>query len=237
MRRADLIAAAIVLALAVWAVVAQLTSGDGPQAPDVPVLEVSEALPLDVVLKGLDGEQHRLGDLLGEKGTVLYSWSTTCPCIPWCQDELNDIQSRYGPEQGIAWVAVVGEPTDTPEGIRATMEKIGATYTMVLDPSHRLCGRMGFDRAAIVAVLDADGYLRFRGNPSDDLKDPTRWFLNDVLEAVAAGKRPGIESTKIYYGCEFSEPIECEDDVVESTGRTKVDDAGGSGPDGPQSPE
>lgn len=215
MRRADLIAAVVVVGLAAWAVIAQLT-GSGESAPPLaPVLAVGEAVPPDLVLKDLDGVPQRLGDRFGEKATVLYAWSTTCPCVPWCEEELKDIYGRYGPEQGFSWIAIDGEPTDTVEGIRQTMREIDAFYDVLLDPSHRLCARMGFDRAAIVAVLDADGYIRFRGNPSDDLKDPQRWFLNEVLADVAAGKAPRLESTEATYGCEYSAPIACEDEDLE----------------------
>lgn len=225
MRRADLIAAVVVIALAAWAVIAQFGT-DEPTQPVVPVIAVGEAVPPDVVLQDLDGTPHRVGDFFGEKATVLYAWSTTCPCIPWCEDELQDIFQRYGPAQGIAWVAIAGEPTETTEGIRETMQKLESPYGMLLDPSHRLCARMGFDRAAIMVVLDEDGYVRFRGNPSDSLKDPTRWFLNEVLADVLAGREPETRVTELAYGCDFSKPIACEDDL-EPPGST----AGASGPE------
>jgi peroxiredoxin len=202
----DLLAAVLVIGLAAWAVVARLRTAELQPPPGPSVLEVGEVVPADVVLEDLEGSPHRLGDLFGDRATVLYSWSTTCPCIPWCEDELKDIAERHGPEQGFRWVAVAGEPTDTVDGIRETMEKIGAFYDVLLDPSHLLCEPLGFDRAAVVAVLDRDGILRFRGNPSDRLKDPTRWFLNEVLDDVAAGSPPRIERTELTSGCEFSGP-------------------------------
>jgi peroxiredoxin len=212
MRRVDLIAVVLVVGLAAWAVVLQFRAAEPLPPPASPTLEVGEAVPPDVVLTGLDGTPHRLGDLFGERATVLYAWSTTCPCIPWCEDELRAIAARHGPEQGFRWVAIAGEPTDTVEGIRETTEKLGSFYDVLLDPSHRLSAPMGFDRAAVVAVLDRDGYIRFRGNPSDRLKDPTRWFLNEVLDDVAAGRAPRLDHTELTYGCEFSAPVVCEDE-------------------------
>jgi hypothetical protein len=206
MRRADLLVAVVVLGLAGWAVAARLSAPPPPRAPASPVLAIGGAVPADLVLGSVDGERHRLGDLFGPKATVLYSWSTTCPCIPWCEDELTDIAGRYDAAKGVTWVAIDGEPTDTVEGIHVRMKEVGAFYDVLLDPTQALSRRMGFDRAAIVAVLDAEGRLRFRGNPSDRLKDPKRWFLNEVLADVVAGKEPSITHAEPTYGCEFSPP-------------------------------
>lgn len=216
MRRIDLIATVVVIALAAWAVTAQFGGGgeEGgvPPRVEVPAIEIGTAAPTDVALRDLDGKAHRLGDRFGEKATILYSWSTTCPCIPWCEDELQDIFARYGPKQGIEWVAIAGEPTETNEGVRQTLEKLQAPYGLLLDPTHRLCRPLGFDRAAIMIVLDPEGVVRFWGNPSDRLKDPTRWFLNEVLEDVAQGRTPEARETELTYGCNFSKALPPEAD-------------------------
>jgi len=214
MRRLDLAVAVLVVGLSTWAVVGQLTDGvptGGP--PDrAPALALGEAVDPDVVLRDLAGTRRRLGDFLGAKATVLYAWSTTCPCIPYCEDELKVLVGRYPGDAGVSWVGVAGEPTDTPEGVARAMRELGASYPMLLDPSHRVCGPVGFDRAAMVAVLDADGHLRFRGNLTDALKDPVHHYLADALAAVVAGRRPERPETPDAYGCEFSAPVACEDE-------------------------
>jgi len=63
----------------------------------------------------------------------------------------------------------------------------------------------------VLAVLDGDGYLRFHGNVSDDLKNPQRNYLLEVLPAILAGTKPPIEMTDLAYGCEFANPEPCPD--------------------------
>ena len=214
MRRLDLVIAAVVVLLVGYAVVRQLGPAEEPPGSPPRAIGIGEALSPDITLPSLDGGSVRLGDVLGRKATMIYAWSTTCPCMPFCEDRMRDLYGRFPPEQGYVWYAVAGEPTDTPEGIRQDMKSLDSFYPMLLDPSHRLCARLGFDRAAMVAVLDADGYLRFRGNLGDDLRHPTKLWLEGALDAIAAGREPDPAETDIAYGCEFSAPIECEDEVV-----------------------
>ncbi len=214
MRRLDLIIAAVVILLVAFAVVRQLTGGGEDPATGPRTVGIGEALSPDITLTSLDGERVRLGDALGTKGTILYAWSTTCPCIPFCEDKMRELHARFGPGKGYTWFAIAGEPTETAEGIRQEMTSLRAFYPMLLDPSHRLCARVGFDRAAMVAILDPDGYLRFRGNLGDDLRNPTKIWLEGALEAIDAGLEPNPAETDIAYGCVFSVPIDCEDDVL-----------------------
>lgn len=221
MRRLDLVIAAVVVLLVAFAVVRQLTPAPEDPTAGPRAIQVGEALSPDITLTSLDGERVRLGDGFGTRGTILYAWSTTCPCIPYCEDEMRELHARFSPEKGYAWFAIAGEPTETRDGIRQEMTSLQAFYPMLLDPSHRLCARAGFDRAAMVAVLDADGYLRFRGNLGDDLRNPTKIWLEGALEAIDAGLEPDPAETDIAYGCQFSAPIACEDDVeVEPTPAT-----------------
>lgn len=211
--RTDLLIAGVVVALAAAAVAGQLTAG-AEKVPDgtVRVLEVGEAVSPDVTLLDLDGSLARLGDRLGPHATVLYSWSSVCRCIPVCDRSLGPRMERFGPEAGVRWIAIAGEPNDDLETVEATLERLDARYAVLRDPTHRLCGPLGFDRASMVVVLDADGYVRFRGNPTDDLVHPTRVYLDDVLPAVIAGRRSPLAETGIRYGCAFSEPLpDCPD--------------------------
>lgn len=209
--------AGAVVALCAWAVIAQLSTGpDEPTASELwPAIQVGEALDPDVTLFDVGGERRRVGDGYGRAATIFYSWSTTCPCIPICEEMLQETRARFGPEQGVRWYGVAGEPTDTPGSVRGGMKEISAFYEMLLDPYHRLSARLGFDRAAVLAVLDGDGYLRYRGNISDDLTAPERNYLLEVLPAIVAGERPPFTETELAYGCEFSDPQPCPDDELD----------------------
>jgi len=215
-RRKDIVIAGVIIALCAWAVWRQIDADplEPYEKSFVRTIGVGEALDPDVTLVDIGGERRRVGDWFGSKATVLYSWSTTCPCIPVCEERLREVYVEYGPEEGVTWIGVAGEPTDTGSGVLHHMASIRAFYKMLLDPYQRLCTRLGFDRAAVVAVLDADGYLRFRGNVTDDLKKPLRNYLAEVLPAVVAGERPPVAETELSYGCEFSAPGPCPDEEL-----------------------
>ncbi len=211
MRRVEVTAAVLVIGVAAWGVASQLASGPEIVAAPVRPIGLGEAVDPDVRLLDLQGHGVRIGDLFGTRATVLYSWSTTCPCIPFCEPEIERVAGRHGPDEGVRWVGIAGEPSDGPDEVRRTLAKLGAPYPVLLDPGHRLCGRVGFDRAAIVAVLDRNGYLRFRGNPSDSLRHPKRFFVEPALVAVLQGDRPEVPETPRFYGCEFAAAIACPD--------------------------
>ena len=214
MGRPQLIAFVLVAGLVVFGVVWQFVDGQSGQAAGAGAarLEVGEALDPDVVLADLDGRRHRLGDRLGEKATVLYAWSTTCSCIPICDPFLAEVRSRWGEDEGVRWLAVAGEPADSPVRIRETLEERPSAYGFLRDPAHRLCGPLGFDRSSLVAVLDGDGVLRFRGSPIDSLREPRADYLAEALPRVVAGSPLEEADREPAFGCPFAAPLaDCPD--------------------------
>ncbi len=139
---------------------------------------------------------------------MLYAWSTTCGCVPTLHEGLSDLEARFGEAQGVAWIAIDGEPKDRAEAIRARQTEVGSRYRVLLDPTHRLCQVLGFDRAAVIAVLDGDGYLRWWGNPTDRLYEPTRHDLAEALPALLAGEPVPASQREPTYGCAFSGALE-----------------------------
>jgi hypothetical protein len=218
MRWGDLVIAGVILGLSTYAVARQFGSDpvERYELAAIRTLDVGEALPRDLVVRDIGHESRPIGEWFGPKATVLYSWSTTCPCVTICEPRMREVYVKYGKAVGVTWVGVAGEPTDTRDGVVALMTHLRAFYKMVLDPSHRLSKRLGFDRATMLVVLDGDGYVRWRGTQNDDLKNPTRNYLAEVLADVVEGRLPPTDlSMEIPpYGCAFSEPVECDDEGV-----------------------
>ena len=207
---------ALLAGAAVWSQVRPAPEAERPDRFPVR-LAVGQAVDPDVVLLDLDGRTVRIGDRWGKNATVLYAWSTTCGCVPSLEPTLLANQDRHGPAAGIAWIAVDGETADDPAAIRTHVAELGARYEVLRDPAHRLLARLGFDRAALVAVLDGDGYLRWRGNPTERLRYPERDFLAEVLPAVLRGDALPHADREPTYGCPFTDPLaDCPDQEVAS---------------------
>jgi hypothetical protein len=163
----------------------------------------------------------RLHAVLGPKATVFMGWSTTCLCVPIVDDRLIPVIQRFKP-LGVTFVAIAGDPKDTPEKVASTLmgswaepkraEKASnrglPMYGMLLDPSQRLCRQLGFREATQFAVVDANGNLRYRGTFDDDLKKPTKAFLPEALEAIVDGRSPERPLRLVSgYGCPFGAPL------------------------------
>jgi hypothetical protein len=90
------------------------------------------------------------------------------------------------------------------------MGRLGPTFfRMLLDPDQALLARVGFRQAALVAVLDGNGRLRYRGSMDDDYLKPTRSYLAEALASVVDGQPLALAETTPIYGCEFSRPPAC----------------------------
>jgi hypothetical protein len=207
-RRWDYVIAAAIVALCAFAVERQL-AGHGSDEPAIREIEVGEVLEPDWVLKDVSGHDRELGRWYGSKATVLYSWKVTCPCVDVVEGRLRHLYTRFGAEQGVIWVAVDGEAEDGTGDILDKMGRLQSFYRMLLDPEQRLSARLGFDRATLVAVLDASGRVRYRGSIDDAYETPKRSYLEEALEAVVGGRNPAVPETQPVYGCEYSGPPSC----------------------------
>lgn len=223
--RADIVIAAVIIALCAYAVAAQL--GFNPLGADEEIqpLAIGDVLDPDLIFNYVDKppQPFELGSWYGEKATVIYTWSVPCPCVQHLEPRMRAVYSRFGKD--VAWIAVDGEPLDRPEtyviapgtkdeeerqGIIAKMGRIYAFYKMLLDPEQRLCRRLGFSDACQVAVLDGEGRLRYRGAIDHDYYKGKGEYLEAALRSVVAGRPVETAETPWVYGCGFSDPASCE---------------------------
>ena len=110
------------------------------------------------------------------------------------------------------WLLFTGRALDEPKYVRRLMGKIRAFYPMFLDPQQVFCKRVGFTQSTQVAVFDAAGVLLYRGPVDDGLydEDVTRFYLEEVLDALHANKPIPMTTAKAEYGCNFNDPASCE---------------------------
>lgn len=211
-KRADLWIAVVVIGLCGFAVMKQLTyRSDEVIEP----LKIGETLNLDERLADVsDVEQTvRVGDYTGRDYTVLYTWSTLCPCVGELEPRMRKLHLRFNEARnGVGWLALDGEPTDTRDLIRRYMGRLGSFYRLLRDPKQRVTQRLGLNAAVQVAIIDSHGVLRYRGSVDDayEASEVKRQYLAEALEALVAGKEPPLAETEKVYGCEFSDPASCE---------------------------
>jgi hypothetical protein len=230
LKRLDTWVAVAVVALAAWAVAAQVQ--DDPVAVAVArqgpaKLEIGQPLE-DQDVANVAGAPLRLHAVLGAKATVFYAWSVECPCVDIVDDRLLPLIRQWRP-QGVAFVAVAGDGRDTSASITERLKSAwsrtvdGAPrapmglppYGVLHDPTQRLCKQLGFREAVQFAIVDANGELRYRGTFDDNLKHPAVAWLPSALEDVVAGRAVAVPLRPVPgYGCPFGIPAqECPEDL------------------------
>jgi hypothetical protein len=212
MIRSDFIVAAVIVALAAFAVVKQLED-PSPDEPPIAVVEIGEVIdPMQTItLIGTPPFEDTLGPYLGKRATVLYTWSIPCPCTDKVDGRLRAIYAQHGPRQGVEWLAIDGEPLDKPADVLSVMGRTYAFYKMILDPEQRLIRQLGAFQAVQMAILDSEGRLRYVGAIDDDYEEGKGQIFRQALEAVLAGEPVPEARVDGFYGCAFNDPASCEE--------------------------
>lgn len=238
--RSDVLVAALIIGLCTFAVVKQLDAGD--DTPPIDALNLGEALDPDqvITLIGRPPLQDTLGAFLGEKATVFMTWSIKCPCVEHVEHRLRHVFAKYPPGNGVAWIAVNGEPAETNEQTMEHMRHLKSFYKMVLDPRQLVTDRFGLHKATQVAVFDGEHKLVYRGPIDDDYDNGDAGFLSEVLEGVTGAQAEGGSPFEYLerpgtYGCPFDDPESCElyeqldkaREEREAAAAKKVSEAGG----------
>lgn len=186
-----------------------LLAGCGAEpAPTTKSAELGERVALAYTLADGRNPDRRvaLGELAGERATVLMAWSVACPCIEAVEARVRRLLERFSKERGVAWIGIGGEPADTREQVREKLLRLGSPYPLLLDSDRSVCRRLGLTTATQVAILDAQGRLVYRGALDDSLAVGEGEHVVSVLDALLAGRAPEIAERPMPYGCEFDDP-------------------------------
>ena len=153
----------------------------------------------DFELPDLEGQRRRLSDYRG-RIVILNFWSCDCPhsertdrdimalCVQWPDD--------------LALLPVASNQIETPQ---ALME--GARWRrlplVLTDREHAVADLFEAQTTPEVFVIDRTGILRYRGAVDDvafSRRKPTRFYLDEAVEALLDGRLPAVGETKAF-GC------------------------------------
>lgn len=132
------------------------------------MLAIGDAIP-DIQLPDQQGNEHRLKDLLGKRGAVLYFYPRDS--TPGCTLEANDFQSLQGEFGGLG-LTIVGISKDSVASHSRFCLAQGLSFTLLSDQDGEACSRFGVWQEKIsdgrtsmgivrtTFVVDAEGVVR-----------------------------------------------------------------------------
>jgi peroxiredoxin len=162
-------------------------------------LAVGDKAPAWKDLEGTDGERHSLGDLADAKAVVVVFTCNHCPVAKAYEDRLVELAADYA-DKGVEVVAINVNNGDS-DKLPAMKERAGEKgfkFDYLYDPTQQI-GR-DFDAAVTphAFLLDGERNVVYIGSIDDSMKPEkvTKNYMRDAIDAVLAGSKPQVDSTK-----------------------------------------
>lgn len=167
-------------------------------------LAIGAALPMsDVKMMNVDGKEVTLAEARGKKGLLVVFTCNACPWAKAWETRIVELGNSAA-KQGIGMVAVnpndpsqVGE--DGYDNMKARAKERGMKFPYVVDATSGVARAFGATRTPEAFLFDKDGKLVYHGTIDDNAKEPKSVksrYLNDAVNAVAAGKSVATSETK-----------------------------------------
>jgi peroxiredoxin len=169
-------------------------------------LKIGDAAP-DFDLPGVDGKNHRLGDLRGKASAVVVVISCNhCPYVQAYEDRMIAIQRDYL-ARGVRFLLInpnddAKYEEDSFEGMVARAKAKGYNFPYLRDESQEVAKAYGAVCTPEVFALDPSLRLRYHGNV-DDAKDGTniaRHHLREAIDDILAARDVRVPETRAF-GC------------------------------------
>jgi peroxiredoxin len=134
--------------------------------------------------------------------TVLVFFAADCHCLQEHEGRLKALYEQYRP-RGVQIFMIDSEATASPERDQAEALQRDYPFPILSDRAAWLANRLGADYATFSVIVDAEGYVRYRGGidtDKDHLRDDATPYLKDALDDLLAGRSPRVAEGKTL-GC------------------------------------
>jgi peroxiredoxin len=161
-------------------------------------MEINGSAP-DFELPDLGGTLHRLRDCRGKIAIVNF-WSCECPHAERTDHAIMAMFVQWS--EDVVLLPVASNRIELPEALAETA-KIRRLPMVLVDEKDVVADLYEARTTPHVFVIDRDGILRYRGAVDDvtfRVRRPTRFFLDEAVEALLAGGLPALAETPAY-GC------------------------------------
>jgi peroxiredoxin len=167
----------------------------------------AKAPSADVKMKGVDGKEVSIKDVMGAKGTLVVFTCNTCPYAKGWESRIVELGNSYA-GKGIGVIAInANDPKvvadDGYDQMVARAKERGMKFPYVVDSTSQVAKAFGAARTPEVFLFDAKGALVYHGAVDDNVESAekvTKSYLKDALDSVVAGKEVPVKETKAV-GC------------------------------------
>jgi len=166
-------------------------TGDSARSVDA----VLPALTLDAT----SGERYALRTAVTRaRFTVFVFFSAQCPCVTAHDERLTHLAQVYGPSD-VQFLLVDSEVGDALARDKAEAARRHYPFPILADPGGQLARAFAVRFATSTVVVDEQGRIRYRGGIDSEKRQVTpagRFYLQEALTALLAGKTPELTETK-----------------------------------------
>ena len=167
----------------------------------------SKAPSADVKMKGVDGKEVSIKDVMGTKGTLVVFTCNACPYAKGWESRIVEIGNSYA-GKGVGMIAInSNDPKvvadDGYDQMVSRAKERGMKFPYVVDGTQEVAKAFGAARTPEVFLFDAKGTLVYHGAVDDNVESAekvSKTYLKDALESVVAGKDVSVKETKAV-GC------------------------------------
>ena len=164
----------------------------------------------DFKLKNIDGKIVSLSDYNEAKGFLVIFTCNSCPYAVAYEDRIIALNNKYA-AKGVPVIAInpnnpAVQPKDSFEKMKVRASKKGFSFPYLFDEGQKIFPQYGATRTPHVYLLEKTNegnIVRYIGAIDDNYQDAASVetkYVEDAVDAMLAGKKIEIESTKAI-GC------------------------------------
>lgn len=161
-------------------------------------MDINSPVP-DFELPDLNGNLHRLSDHRG-RIVIVNFWSCECPHSARTDKAILSMFVQWQNE--VSMLTIASNRSESAEALQEAAETRRLPQVLH-DADCRIANLFNAQTTPHVFVIDRAGILRYRGSVDDVTfrqRTPTRFFLDEAVEALLAGHPPTLTESPAY-GC------------------------------------
>ena len=164
----------------------------------ISIVDVNGPAP-DFELPDLDGVLHRLRDYRG-KIVIVNFWSCECPHSERTDRAIMAMFVQW--REDVVLLSIAANRIESAEAMAVAAKKRRLPLVLI-DREDVVADLYEAQTTPHIFVMDRNGILRYRGAVDDvtfRLQKPTRFYLDEAVEALLDGRLPALAETRAY-GC------------------------------------